>query len=70
MEMEKATTSCLNRFLNLKLAAFNYTTVRLTTAEVVQLPHVCRVHNLQYIFYTSAVTFSSNLGKGDCRSIK
>ena len=33
------------------------TTVRLTTAEVVQLPHVCRVHNLQYIFYTSAVTF-------------
>ena len=27
------------------------TTVRLTTAEVVHHPHVCRVHKLQYILY-------------------
>ena len=47
-----------------------YTTVRLTTAEVVQHPHVCRVHNLQYIFILMQSPFSSNLGKGDCRSIK
>ena len=34
-----------------------YTTVRLTTAEVVQHPHVCPVHITYSIFYTSAVTF-------------
>ena len=28
-----------------------YTTVRLTTAKVVQHPHVCPVHKLQYILY-------------------
>ena len=28
-----------------------YTTVRLTTAEVAQHPHVCPVHKLQYILY-------------------
>ena len=44
--------------------------MRLTTAEVVQHPHVCPIHINYSIFYTSAVTFSSNLGKGDCRSIK
>ena len=34
-----------------------FTTVRLTTAEVVQHPHVCPVHITYSIFYTSAVTF-------------
>ena len=33
------------------------TTVRLTTAEVVQHPHVCPIHINYNIFYTSAVTF-------------
>ena len=28
-----------------------YTTVRLTTAEVVHHPHVCPIHKLQYILY-------------------
>ena len=47
-----------------------YTTVRLTTAEVVQQPHVCPIHNFTVYFILLQSPFSYNLGKGDCRSIK
>ena len=34
-----------------------FTTVRLTTAEEVQQPHVCPIHKLQYILYFCSYLF-------------
>ena len=37
--------------------ALTPTTVRLTTAEVAQHPHVCPIHKLQYILYFCSYLF-------------